>query len=316
MKLHNYQLQVGEWLTECFGQQIANDQKERGFRFGEEALELIQALDVTKEEALALVEYVYGRPKGETYQEVGGVMVTLASLCHASGLSLEYCAVAELERIKAPAIMDKIRSKQATKPQRSPLPGTGLNAPTKEGGEQWKEYNGPKRRHYEHPATEAEGIPKGFQSRLKHLDAPRMMIISTPNAESRSFYDLTPSPREPGPWSAWAKDSLDVSMLDPSMHYDFNTAPRKVPYTLQEMTDLCDEISKTMTVAYFENNPVLEALTKIKRADEQRLFEKKVPDCYRPLVDESYASEANLARQNVRQKLYGVTLSTDVERHG
>lgn len=188
MKLHEYQIQVGDLILRCFGREIANDQKERGFRFGEEALELIQALDVTKEEALQLVDYVYSRPKGEAYQEVGGVMVTLASMCQAQGLSLEYCALAELARIKDPAIMDKIRAKQATKPQRSPLPGLGLNAPTKEGGEEWKEYTGVKRRHSDPPMNFSDD------------EVPH---------SGRSAYDLTPSPKEPGAHTAWQKDNLD-----------------------------------------------------------------------------------------------------------
>lgn len=67
-----FQARVLPWLMECFGAEIAADRVERCDRFIEEALELAQSLEWPKERALALVEYVYGRPAGEPHQEVGG----------------------------------------------------------------------------------------------------------------------------------------------------------------------------------------------------------------------------------------------------
>lgn len=105
-------------MIACFGHEIPKDKVERNHRFLEEALELVQAADCTKEEALKLVEYVYGRPKGELHQEIGGVTVTLNALADAHGADVEICADVELRRC-----WDKImtiREKQAAKPKMSP----------------------------------------------------------------------------------------------------------------------------------------------------------------------------------------------------
>jgi hypothetical protein len=116
----DFQEGVRTWLLECFGEEISFNISERNHRFLEESLELVQSLGCTKSDALTLVDYVYGRPLGEPFQEVGGVMVTLAALCVASNLNLEECAETELARIWTK--IEKIREKQATKPKLSPLP--------------------------------------------------------------------------------------------------------------------------------------------------------------------------------------------------
>lgn len=118
-----FQGRVKPWMLKCFGEKIAGDKIERNHRFLEESLELVQSLGCTKSEAMQLVEYVYGRPVGEPHQEAGGVMVTLAALCLAAGLDMHGCGENELARISRPAIIEKIRKKQASKPQFSPLPG-------------------------------------------------------------------------------------------------------------------------------------------------------------------------------------------------
>jgi len=119
----SFQERVDPWLLECFGGEIARDVAERNHRFGEESLELLQSLGCTKDEVLQLVDYVFSRPAGEPSQEVGGVMVTLAALCLASGLDMHQDGETELARILKPEIIEKIRIKQATKPKLSPLPG-------------------------------------------------------------------------------------------------------------------------------------------------------------------------------------------------
>lgn len=109
-----FQVRVHTWLTVCLGAATTADLVERRHRFLEEALELVQSTGCSREEVLQLVEYVYGRPPGEPGQEVGGVMVTLASLCTASGLDLEQAADTELSQVWNK--MDKIRAKRKTKP--------------------------------------------------------------------------------------------------------------------------------------------------------------------------------------------------------
>lgn len=125
MNIETFQYKVKVWMSRCFGPVISADKDERNFRFLEESLELVQAGGCTKEDAHKLVEYVYGRPVGELSQEVGGVSITLAALCLAHDISLELSAMVELERINNPLMEEKIRAKQASKPQRGPLPGPG-----------------------------------------------------------------------------------------------------------------------------------------------------------------------------------------------
>lgn len=117
-----YQARVKGWLLECFGPVIAGDLVERGDRFIEEALELLQSADYPPERVAALTAYVWGRPKGEPSQEVGGVMVTLAAYCWAHGLDLDASAETELARILQPEVREKIKAKQAAKPTGSALP--------------------------------------------------------------------------------------------------------------------------------------------------------------------------------------------------
>lgn len=119
----NFQCRVLPWLLECFGEDIAADKQERNHRFLEEALELVQACGSTAEEAHKLVNYVYGRQVGQRFQEVGGVMVTLAALCLAQGLDMRHEGETELARISMPDMMERIREKQKRKPRMSPLPG-------------------------------------------------------------------------------------------------------------------------------------------------------------------------------------------------
>ena len=105
------------------------DLAERRDRFGEESLELQQALGQTREAAHALVDYVYGRPVGEPGPELGGTAYTLAALAGQANLDLRACAEAELERISTPEMVARIRAKRATRHGRGPLPGTVNEVP-------------------------------------------------------------------------------------------------------------------------------------------------------------------------------------------
>lgn len=109
------QLRVKDWTLSCFGEKIANDKRERNHRFIEEALELVQSLECTKEEVLKAVEYVFSRDIGDPYQEVGGTVVTLAALCNANAINMQEAAETEHER--AFIKIDQIREKQKRKPK-------------------------------------------------------------------------------------------------------------------------------------------------------------------------------------------------------
>lgn len=123
LTLRSFQKHVGEWVRECFGDETAYDTTERNWRFLEEALELVQSLGGNAGDAHKLVDYVFSRPAGSPFQEMGGVMTTFNSLAEANHLSIEDAAKTELERVMRPEVMEKIRAKHAAKPHKSPLPG-------------------------------------------------------------------------------------------------------------------------------------------------------------------------------------------------
>lgn len=116
----SYQKRVERWLEACFPPSVRLNRSERTHRFLEEALELAQANGCARSDAIALVEYVFSRPQGQPDQEVGGVMVTLASLCSATGLNMDEAGDRELERNWNR--IEAIRAKQQAKPPGSPLP--------------------------------------------------------------------------------------------------------------------------------------------------------------------------------------------------
>lgn len=118
--MRTYQQRVLDWITTCFGFEVAVDKVERGHRLLEEALEAVQAGHCTKEEAHQLVDYVYGRPKGEVFQEVGGIMNTLAAFCLAYEVDMNLAA--EVELVRCWQNLEKIRGKHAAKPKFGPLP--------------------------------------------------------------------------------------------------------------------------------------------------------------------------------------------------
>lgn len=124
-----YQARIQQWVLDAFGEWAMKDIEQRCQRFLEEALELVQANGMSQADVLALVEYVFNRPTGDANQEVGGVMVTLAALCAATGVDLLIEGEKEYARISQPEVMSKIRAKQATKPFGSPLPGKTPDEP-------------------------------------------------------------------------------------------------------------------------------------------------------------------------------------------
>lgn len=118
----SFQSRVNAWMLTCFGAEVAADLPERNHRFLEEALELAQANGCTKSEAAQLVLYVYGRPAGEPAQEVGGVLLTLASLCTSGHIDMMGAGKAELDRCSTNKMIAKLRAKNKAKVAGSPLP--------------------------------------------------------------------------------------------------------------------------------------------------------------------------------------------------
>lgn len=107
------QAEVVETVKSHFGEASLNIQ-ERAMRFLEEAIELAQAAGISYSDARRLVHYVFGRPKGEPGQELGGVGVTLLALAYSLDHEADECEVAELRRVQAlPA--DYFRDRHARK---------------------------------------------------------------------------------------------------------------------------------------------------------------------------------------------------------
>jgi hypothetical protein len=117
-----FQERVKTWLHACFDNTIATDQLERGDRFLEEVLELLQSNGYPPERIAELASYVYGRPVGEPSQEAGAVMVTLAAYGWTAGIDIHAAGETELARISTPEVMRKIKAKQASKPHGQALP--------------------------------------------------------------------------------------------------------------------------------------------------------------------------------------------------
>ena len=123
-----YQARVGDWMNDVFAVGGA-DLRARTDRFIEEVFELAQALDYSPTRIGAIRDYVFGRPIGDPAQETGGVMVTLASLCHVAGIDMATEGERELARIHRPDVRAKIMAKQASKNSlHTPLPTA--NAPS------------------------------------------------------------------------------------------------------------------------------------------------------------------------------------------
>lgn len=115
---------VKKWVLAAFGTETAYDKEERAWRFIEEAIELVQASGMSKEDVTKLLDYVYDRPVGEVRQEVGGVINTLSAFCNSYDIDMIEAAHDEIDRCWEK--IEKIRAKQATKPKNSPLPGKSV----------------------------------------------------------------------------------------------------------------------------------------------------------------------------------------------
>lgn len=123
-----FQDRCGEWLDVCFGPESRLNVQHRNARFLEEAAELVQASGMVETAALDVVRYVYSRPQGEINQEVGGVMMTLAAHCLATGVDMTAEGERELARVWTK--VDKIRTKEAAKPTfAAPAPDSGSLSP-------------------------------------------------------------------------------------------------------------------------------------------------------------------------------------------
>lgn len=113
--LWKLRLRVRNWIVRAFGEAILLNRAERAARVLEEAAELAQAEGVTPEWARRIVERCYSRPKGVAAQELAQLMVVVLGHSASAGIDVEAVTLAEIERIEQPAVIARIRLKQAEK---------------------------------------------------------------------------------------------------------------------------------------------------------------------------------------------------------
>lgn len=111
---YSFQARCMKWILAWLPSNLVWNKQERNQRFLEEALELVQSLDMDVFTAHRLVDYVFNRPPGEPKQELGGVMNTLGLLAETNSMSMWQDGEAEL--VRCWNNIDKIREKQKAKP--------------------------------------------------------------------------------------------------------------------------------------------------------------------------------------------------------
>lgn len=111
----SFQTQWSIWMHNCYPIEHIINPKEARQRFAEEAIEAMQAADMTKEEVISMVEYVFGREKGELSQEAAGTLNCLITLCNQRNIDLGKAAVADLNYCWEN--LANIRAKNALKPK-------------------------------------------------------------------------------------------------------------------------------------------------------------------------------------------------------
>lgn len=121
-----YQARVAEAHHALFHDD-PTDIAERNARCFEEAIETAQAFGMTRDEAIALVDYTFNRPTGDPAKELGAKVLTAFSLGVVAGIDVMAAAEADLEKLQRPETIARIRAKRATRHGRGPLPGLDPN---------------------------------------------------------------------------------------------------------------------------------------------------------------------------------------------
>lgn len=123
MKL--WQQLLANWSSLVFRERVVDlTPKIRMFRLIEEIFELAQTENVTKREIDIIKHQVYSKPKGERFQELGGVGTCLMAYCHTAGMDFEYALQCEFMRMSDPTVMEKVRTRNLAGDK------LGLNGPS------------------------------------------------------------------------------------------------------------------------------------------------------------------------------------------
>jgi hypothetical protein len=96
----DWQTKMVSWVKTRLGSS-AMDTHERGMRFLEESLELVQAVGITEEEIEKVRQYVFSKPIGRVVQEIGGVVTTLLTLAQSQDVDMNIAGLMEIDRIHA-----------------------------------------------------------------------------------------------------------------------------------------------------------------------------------------------------------------------
>lgn len=114
--MKHWQGMIGKWVRKTFGDKSMQT-RERNLRFIEEAIELVQSHNITKDDINKVMDRVYNKPPGNSVQEVGGVMITLLALADCQRYDIQECMVREWERIREPddLLKAKLKASQESK---------------------------------------------------------------------------------------------------------------------------------------------------------------------------------------------------------
>jgi hypothetical protein len=89
---------IYDWGCRCFGIEHMQNRQVRAVRLLEEAIELCQAVSVSENQVVQVVDVVYRRPPGSERQELGGVLLTAHALAVARGWDPEHVLEDEVHR--------------------------------------------------------------------------------------------------------------------------------------------------------------------------------------------------------------------------
>ena len=78
------------WAMKTYGS-VVRSTRYQAFRFIEEALELAQAMGLSREDVIRVVDHVFSRPQGDTYVGVGDVRLTLDILAETQEIDSDEC---------------------------------------------------------------------------------------------------------------------------------------------------------------------------------------------------------------------------------
>lgn len=98
-----------EWSRRVFGSYYDRiTPKQRALRLLEETLELVQAEGGTVREAELVLEQVFGKPVGDPFKELGGVVLCLAAYAGIRKWDFFDAFEIEYQRIQDPELMARV----------------------------------------------------------------------------------------------------------------------------------------------------------------------------------------------------------------